>query len=219
MSDRSNSRIDFVKRLFAVAVSVGFASQLSRLLLDPNHAANHALNLSSILLENWKSISLLSVSLVAVVASWEGYLRAVEDCPLEDSFRFYLDIVIVLCYLVMSLTSQFYSFWFGVLPTIFLLYAIWDIARMQMSPYKEKPARSLPHKSLTITVVWLIFFVVLAAIHNLRTNIGFIVAASTSGYGVIVYRVDKSYRFLWYSKGILFGVPLLILCVVSYLIS
>jgi hypothetical protein len=86
----SRAREDFIKRLFAVTLSVGIASQIVRIMFDPSHISSQYDWLP--LFHQWRTILLLIISLAIVVSSWEGYLGAIERMPLEDALRFWIDI-------------------------------------------------------------------------------------------------------------------------------
>jgi hypothetical protein len=64
-SAQAKSRADFMKRLFAVAVSVGFASPLTRMGWITNGTAPSG--------AEWQQIVILATALLATIGSWEGY--------------------------------------------------------------------------------------------------------------------------------------------------
>jgi hypothetical protein len=89
----SKDRIDFVKRLFAVTVSVGFAGQLSHIIASAPHPTEHHLDVWPLFVSSWRPSLLLLSSVCAVVASWDGYLAAVDAYKLNDAPRFYIDLL------------------------------------------------------------------------------------------------------------------------------
>lgn len=122
-------RSDFIKRLFSVAVSVGFASQLSKQtwLLSGDWPDIKAV----------KEFVLLSTSIIAVVVSWDGYFVAITQRPLSDKGRYYVDILIVLLYIFLIIASGMQSIWHMTLCAIFLLYVIWDVLRAVSPPSSD----------------------------------------------------------------------------------
>jgi len=112
VEEDARDRADFIKRLFAVAVSVGFASQLIQL----QQAGG------------WLSSShfwFLIVGLFLIINSWEHDFRSLRDKPLNSEYRFYVDIIIVFSYLVL-LASRSTTQFLATICFIFLLYVIWD---------------------------------------------------------------------------------------------
>jgi hypothetical protein len=197
----AGDRVDLVKRLFAVTISVGFATQLSKIIFDPRYVAGPELNIVSIATDHWRDGLLLLVAMVAVVASWEGYLKAVDRSPLEDRGRFYIDIILVFFYLILMLSSQIFHLWFHLLWVIFVLYTIWDIARIIVEPRTEPRASS--QASLAITLVWLGFFIVLDCLRDTVGGWAFAGAAASAFLGMVLYRIDKWQRFNWAVKVVL----------------
>lgn len=218
----AKGREDFIKRLFAVTLSVGVASQIVRIMFDPTHF--YPQYDWSPVLDQWRTILLLLISLIIVVSSWEGYLGAVERMPLEDAFRFWIDIALVFSYLLLTLSSQIQGLWFSIHTLIFVEYLAWDIARSTLSVYKERQA-AFPQRqyqlSMMITIVWLLYFVVILLLKNFTPyfsgSLGFTAIAFAALAGVVLYRRDKKYRWCWPCKIGAFLAPLTILVIVAYL--
>lgn len=204
----SKSRVDFVKRLFAVTVSVGFASQLSRLLPQPQ-GNGHTLHLLPVLERQWRDLILDLVSIIAVVASWEGYLSSVRMVPINDLGRFYIDIAIVFLYLILLLSTSFYAPWFYILTAIFALYGVWDWRKRLRPEYVHSATPGLDQATNFITAHWLLYFVVLAIAKDVKPNAGFLLAALAAASGVVFYRVDKVREFNWRRKAACMLIPLL----------
>jgi hypothetical protein len=89
----ARDRSDLVKRLFAVCLSVGFANQIINMVWLTNGKLPPSNEVPDLLL--------LIVSLIIIVLSWDGYLRVLQEFPLEDVYRFFLDIGIVFSYLIL----------------------------------------------------------------------------------------------------------------------
>lgn len=80
-------RSDLIKRLFAVSLSVGFATQIAKM----SWLTEGRLPVSGEL----PDLFLLIVSLFIIVLSWDGYLAAIQKFPPTDIYRFLLDVGIV----------------------------------------------------------------------------------------------------------------------------
>jgi hypothetical protein len=123
----ATQREDILGRFFAVAVSVGFASQikdafgsiLSRGVTTPGQCT-HAF--------------LLIFAMVVVLGSWEFYFRAIGRSPLYDTSRFVIDISIVSLYVMLMVESSDPRVFVIVLMAIMGLYVVWDILRVWNTP-------------------------------------------------------------------------------------
>ena len=184
-TERAKSRVDFIKRLFAVAVSVGAATPVSRVLSAQSNSDAHTINILSVLSGHWRSLLLLFISLVTVVLSWEGYYGTLEGLPLEDPLRFYLDIAIVFAYLLLMLSTEYYDVWFSLLPCIFGLYLAWDIASIASASHDK---RGEAKNNRNMSLLWLICFVCLAITKRPSSNLGFALAAALALTAVITFR-------------------------------
>ena len=132
MADKTESvasiRADFMRRWFAIAVSVGFATTVVNMGwvkngVWPTYAES-------------EQIARLSVALLATLFSWEGYLLSIQRKPLDDIFRFLVDVFLVFVYLFMLLTSKFPFFWLALHAITFGIYVFWDILTIGM--YRNK---------------------------------------------------------------------------------
>ncbi len=193
-------RIDLVKRLFAVIMSVGVATRLGRIIYDSN-PTHHDVNIAAVLQIYWTELLLLLVSTIALVGSWQGYLLSIERTKqLQDdreaAIRFYLDIAIVFAYLVLTLSSQFFALWFWALAVIFVLYLAWDLAPLPFIK-PDSPRFSGKHSipsGIFITAVWLIFFIALAILVRTTLPIPLALSAGAALGGTIAYRIHKELR-------------------------
>lgn len=192
---KSEIRVDFVRRLFAVAVSVGAASKLSQIFAVGNKDP-----VTSILLEHSREFSLLFISVVAVVLSWEGYLISVRRVPIEEPPRFYLDVLIVFAYLaLMEMVSRYHA-WFVVISGIFVLYTIWDaltITACIRQNVVEDGKRPWWH-GLVITVAWTIAMILISFLQrDLDNDWSFALSALGAFAVVVLYRMDKRFKLTW----------------------
>jgi hypothetical protein len=146
------ARKDLIRRLVAVTISVGFASQIVSLhilerlvgtpVLDPRLAAELARLASTPGLEPRLAAELahlagtgqgvaaelvrLITAFFVILLGWDWYDRDVDVKPLGFP-RFILDAVIVMAELVLLLSSAKPSLWSHMLLAIFVLYIFWDV--------------------------------------------------------------------------------------------
>jgi hypothetical protein len=118
-SEVAKNRADFIKRLFAVTVSVGFANQLIQMKWVKDNQFPGV--------GEFPHIIFLVLGLFLVIQSWEGYFVTLEDRPLEDPARFYIDTTIVFAYLVLLSVSKGTATFLFVICVIFFLYIVWDL--------------------------------------------------------------------------------------------
>jgi hypothetical protein len=222
----ADDRNDFIKRLFAVAVSVGFAST----------APNTLQWIVTLTLPDRtiaRSSALLLMSLLLVVQSWEGYLASVRNYPLKDRPRFYIDIILVFEYLLLLHISvdnkndpDHYQFMICVC-TIFATYLVWDYFRIiaykskynvqtnigAFVPFIRGLANKEPdtYKGPSITLWWLIYFSVLFELADFSAGLRFLVMCLAIIYGLGMYRRDKTKRFKIEKKVLLASIPIAIL--------
>jgi hypothetical protein len=134
---RRENREDFMKRWFAIAISVGFATALSNMpwLRDKEI-------FESSLPVDWdqvKQVARLAAAAVATIMSWEGYLQSIATKPLGDQRRFYIDVFLVFLYLFLLLTSKFSFFWLYIHVSAFVLYIAWDYLSVREHPSEYVP--------------------------------------------------------------------------------
>jgi hypothetical protein len=225
-SQTAIDRADFVKRLFAVTLSVGVANQLSRIMFDTTTIVNHQF-LWGPVLGKWQEILLVISSLAIVVLSWEGYLGAIQRLPLEDWQRFWLDIALVFTYLMLTLSSAAFDLWFSIHMIVFLEYLLWDIARSRLPDYvnrQQQRSEPLPRYeiSMNITIVWLLYFIAIFSLKNwvsyFEGTVGFVAITIAAALGVILYRQDKEFRanWRWRRKILATGLPLATLVALAW---
>ena len=142
------SREDFMKRLFAVAVSVGFASPLTRMDWIANGTAPDK--------GQWHQIVILVTALLATIGSWEGYFSAIGSRPLKGVWRFFVDITLVLIYMVLLISSLHPYLFLPILVVIFILYVIWDMLTIyeHTGHYYYSVADNMPNRCVVATTYW-----------------------------------------------------------------
>jgi hypothetical protein len=111
-------RDDLIRRLFAVAISVGAASTLARMGWVRD---GRWLNLSET-----QQLFILAAAMVATVLSWDNYLVSIKERPLYSFWRFAIDIALVFIYMFLLMTSQHHTWWLFIHALTFALYIIWD---------------------------------------------------------------------------------------------
>jgi len=121
-------RDDFMRRWFAIAISVGFAATV----VDMDWVKNGTWPD----LAQQEQLARLFVALVATILSWEGYLLSIKKKPLDDLIRYFTDILLVFLYLFLLLTSRFEHFWLNIHSLIFGIYILWDVCTIALYPEK-----------------------------------------------------------------------------------
>jgi hypothetical protein len=161
--------------------------------------------------------------MVTVVASWEGYLASIKKHPLQDVWRFYLDIVIVFEYLILMTLDDNQVRFINWICVIFVTYAIWDYVRILVNKeiyrWTNPFGAILPFfvglvrgpeaiKGPSITLWWTIYFLMLRNVDLFENEVGFWVLTLAILYGVVMYRVDKVRRFGIFRKCVVTVLPL-----------
>lgn len=116
---QTDDRADLIRRLFAVAISVGAATTLYQM-----RWVQHG---RPPCMEEYQQLLILVAAMTATVLSWDGYLWSVEQRPLRNIWRFAIDILLVFIYLLLLMTSQLLTWWLFIHALIYLLYALWDL--------------------------------------------------------------------------------------------
>jgi hypothetical protein len=209
-NERGKVRDDFIRRLFAVAISVGFVATL--------------IDMPWVKADRWPThleanqLLILLTGLSATVLSWEGYLLSIQRKPLNSGFvRFWIDIALVFTYLFFLITSRRNDLWLPLLAGIFLLYVWWDALtiREHMWSYSRslatrlsdeqkaslgdigkvywRAARNRPGtgRGPIISLSWAMFFGGLAVIDFMSGHNRVIVMAVFAMIGLYLYRKDK----------------------------
>ncbi len=215
---RAEIRADFIKRLFAVAISVGFATTLARMTWVEKGRWPE--------LGEREQIFVLIVSLIATVLSWDSYLLSIMYKPHRKPGRFVIDIVLVFVYMFLLITSKHPSIWMFNLTAIFTLYVIWDVltVREHISQFDAGITRN-DSASVKIsevlrvyargaiddnaidrgpinTFVWAMYFGTLAVLFLLFRKDHMFVTGVFVLAGLVAYRIERDcrmkHRFLIY---------------------
>jgi hypothetical protein len=201
VEERHKIREDLMKRWFAVAISVGFATTLVQMSwLNQGVLPTY---------EEWQQLARLAVALTAVVLSWEGYFFSISSKPLKDTPRFIIDFFLVLTYMVLLYTSKIPTFWLYLHAISFALYFSWDIlsirqyrgkyiygdmsaelsnVKIYWGGFTNQPGI---YRGPVITLSWLIYFALLAAAQPLVGVSNAFLLAPFAFFGIVLYRHDK----------------------------
>lgn len=147
---RAQNREDFMKRWFAIALSVGFATALARM----PWVENKLIFMPS-LDADWNQINQglrLCAAGIATLLSWEGYLISIGTKPLIDGGRFYIDVGLVTLYLILLVTSGSQQLWVGIHALAFMVYIFWDF--LSIGVYRSTYVLENHDKYLTRTDVY-----------------------------------------------------------------
>ena len=177
---RAEARADLIRRLFAVAISVGFAATLARMTWVQNGTLPNPAELNQTLI--------LGTALLAAILGWDGHLVAMSDKPLFGFWRFLVNLALVFIYMFLLMASAHPECMLWTLAVIFVLYVAWDVLTMreQISHYDPTLAggpRATPAQIRSIyaggftgaarvapgpafTLAWSGYFVLLAIIGN-----------------------------------------------------
>ena len=213
MTTKAEIRSDFLGRLFAVAISVGFATAITRMNWVKTGEFPDATEIDQILI--------LTTGLIASLLSWDRYLALIEVTPLNCFWRYAIDIGLVFIYMFLLITSHNSTFFLPILVMIFFLYVIRDflIVRQHIGEYKIHPSmlkrddsgtaklsqvRKIYYGGLTnsdeinrspiTTISWAVYFTVLAFLDRIPNSHYVPVMALFAIAGLIIYRLDKSHR-------------------------
>jgi hypothetical protein len=210
---QASDRADLIKRLFAVAISVGAATTLYQMswvrVGRPPCIAEY------------QQLLILVAAMTATVLSWDGYLWSIAQRPLRSFWRFAIDILLVFIYLFLLMTSQLVTWWLFIHALIYTLYALWDfltIADWIVAYYpSDRQADTLTIRGVyneglsdgapesrgpIITIAWGLYFWLLCGLNylflplfsgrGLRDHI--VGTAVLVVLGLYLYRQDKLYR-------------------------
>ena len=113
---RAEARADLIRRLFAVAISVGFAATLARMTWVQNGTLPNPLELNQTLI--------LGTALLAAILGWDGHLVAMTDKPLFGFWRFLVNLALVFIYMFLLMASAHPECMLWTLAVIFALYVL-----------------------------------------------------------------------------------------------
>jgi hypothetical protein len=166
---RAKIRDDLIRRLFAVAISVGAATTLAQMKWVQGGRWP--------CMAEWQQLFVLTAALWATVLSWDGYLWSIARRPLTKPPRFIIDVLLVFIYMFLLMTSKLLIWWVFLHALIYAFYVVWDwlTVRDWLSRYYEHTkagevqtirevyvggAKDRPNVSRgpIITIVWAAYF-------------------------------------------------------------
>jgi hypothetical protein len=199
-------RLDLVRRLFAVAISIGIGSAIvGARWVKVGDMPNQA---------EWEQITIVILALFATVLSWDGYLISVHKKKLYDKLRFTIDVVLVFTYLFLFATSNHSHFWLPIICWMYTLYFFWDALSVIQFPQLYDTSYQPSSSTLSfvgkvfwnglcnkpgvdrgpiITLSWTVYFFTLLAISWHYPNYNVYAALLFGGCGLALYRHDKAY--------------------------
>jgi hypothetical protein len=203
-------RDDLMRRLFAVAISVGAANTLVEMPWVRQARAPE--------FWEWQQLVILVVAMTATVLSWDGYLRSISDRPLTSYFRFAIDITLVFLYMFLLITSKHLTWWLTIHAITFLLYFIWDFltVRDYTAKYYPKNAKgaktiagvywngirdvSIESRGPIITIAWAAYFWLLVILNSGILIERILVTSIFALLGLRLYRHDKQVRYSMFRR-------------------
>lgn len=213
MTDIDNKKLwadfrgDLVRRLFAVAISIGVGAAL----ITTDWVKDGRLPTAN----EAEQIAIVAVALLATVLSWDGYLVSIHNKPLFDWPRFAIDVLLVFTYMFLIATSKHKTFWLPIMCWMFAWYTVWDALSINQFPstYDKTSEAGQTHRLLLIpkvylggalnragidrgpiiTVCWASFFFALTwmTLHFKPFNV--FIACIIATIGLFGYRRDKSH--------------------------
>lgn len=215
--DLAEIRSDLIKRLFAVAISVGFASSLARL----SWVEQAEFPPTSFW---YGQFVVLFTALFTTLLSWDGYFLSIKSKPLFSTLRFYIDIALVFMYMIMLMTSKIQHFWMYVLCAIFVLYIAWDVLTIgeHLNKFDSVVSEKLPHAKFrdipriylgglidadridrgpVITLIWGCFFGYMTFMNWIYGTGSDLACCLFAIGGLYLYRRDKRHRSIDLVRG------------------
>jgi hypothetical protein len=205
---RADARADLVWRMFAVAISVGFAATLAKMNWVQNGALPGPAELNQTLI--------LATALLAAVLGWESHLAAMTEKPLFGFWRFLINLVLVFIYMFLLMASAHPECVLWTLAVIFILYVAWDVLTMREQIASYDPALAgTPHATAAqiwnayagafagraqvasgpaITLAWTGYFVLLAIIANGRAYAHIRTTCVFALIGLVGFWIDAAAR-------------------------
>jgi hypothetical protein len=205
---RADARADLVRRMFAVAISVGFAATLAKMSWVQNGALPGPAELNQTLI--------LITALLAAVLGWESHLAAMTEKPLFGFWRFLVNLVLVFIYMFLLMASAHPECVLWTLAVIFLLYVVCDVLMMREQTAGDGPAldgasradaaqiwnvyvggfagRPQVSPGPAITLAWTGYFVVLALIANGRAYAHIRTTCVFALIGLVGFWIDAAPR-------------------------
>jgi hypothetical protein len=159
----TNPRIDLIRRLFPMAISIGFAGPLVQI----SWLTNGHLPTSP----EFQQLGRLFLSMLFVIMSWDWFHKDIVISPPRTLARFLLDVSIVLAYMIFLICARNHTAWLVTIVLVFFLYVLWDFFSILEVPetglsdiikrYGESFARNPSQIDVgpAINLCWFLYFV------------------------------------------------------------
>jgi hypothetical protein len=204
-SATAEARHDLIRRMFPVALSVGFAARLVDMpWVKGGQAFDYA---------QGEELARLLTAIFIVVSGWEWYHRDVRRRPLETPWRFIIDVMVVITTIVFLFSAKNQTIWLASLLVIFLLYILWDALSIYDYPADYDVGRPVhpgriiavywrgfwngPRRGPTTTAVWFLYFAAIAAaswLHFGGAPHQMFIACFFLFLGAVLLRLDGNYE-------------------------
>src|SRR5262245_30965861 len=177
---RAEARADLVRRLLAVAISIGVAATLAKMNWVQNGRLPDPIELNQTIA--------LGTALAATILSWDGPLLAMPRRPLFGFGRFLVDVALVFVYMFLLMSALHPGCMLWTLAVIFLVYVVRDVLTIRehaegydsalAGARRASPAqiwhvyagglasRSEIEPRPVVTLTWAIYFLIIAFIAN-----------------------------------------------------
>jgi hypothetical protein len=145
---RGDARADLLRRMFAIAVSVGFAATLAKMSWVQNGTLpDHA---------EFDQTLILATALLAAIVGWEGHLLSMSERPLLGFSRFLVNLALIFIYMFLLMASAHPECVLWTLAAIFVLYVIADAftIREHLASYDPTAA---PGKAASAREIWNVY--------------------------------------------------------------
>jgi hypothetical protein len=203
---RADDRLDLVKRLFAIAISIGVGATFIKAGWIDAVRLPTGIEIDQ--------ICIVLLALFATVLSWDGYLTSVRTKPLIDTPRFAIDVALVFTYMFLIYTSGKSAYWLPIVCLMFSMYVMWDALTVRQFPEQynantvaERPSlfnvlgvywfgmldRRAINRGPIITLCWGLFFLELLWTSRHFPNFGVRWQVGLALAGLCFYRYDKRF--------------------------
>jgi len=200
--------IDFIDPLFAVAIHIGFVEGImEEKWFEPLRFPADG---------EWVDFAVFILGLVVLVLSWVGYHESVRLNPIKETGRFWMDVILLILYILMLVKYGELQLFTLILFFIFSVYIAWDVLKIKEYPTKyytsdENVTGILIVKNYAqtfvslnteskfarevVTFAWMLYFLALflatfAFIHSYPQTEWMILVLLY--FGIFAYRFDKN---------------------------